>query len=336
MPIASRRSRPEAQLPSYDPQSRSSSRTRERSQSSWLRLPTLPVLGRVALSKRAIRWILAAGIVAGLVVLFILATWEIHLELAFYRRSWVREELGTERQLRGCFGPDRVSSLYNVTERLYGPRATDVHAGVPLKTNRDCYHFASTIHTPPTHRPREPMIFHSYWRIDLVTFSQRQEWFMRSLFATQPTGSRLILWSNGDLSKNPIIKTWLQTHPGTFETRVVNFQVLARGTALQDSELLAMRDTKAWIDGDLVRLLVLWVYGGVWVDMDSLLTRDLTPLLEHEFVTQWDCYGMSVLSYMLTLVSQHVFSQIKPIIRLMALSCTSISTLLTFAKPSNS
>ncbi|KXN89343.1 hypothetical protein AN958_05841 [Leucoagaricus sp. SymC.cos] len=24
--------------------------------------------------------------------------------------------------------------------------------------------------------------------------------------------------------------------------------------------------------------------------MDSLLTRDLEPLLEHEFVTQWDCY----------------------------------------------
>jgi hypothetical protein len=29
------------------------------------------------------------------------------------------------------------------------------------------------------------------------------------------------------------------------------------------------------------------------VDMDTLLTRDLTPLLEHEFVTQWDCYGTS-------------------------------------------
>jgi hypothetical protein len=27
--------------------------------------------------------------------------------------------------------------------------------------------------------------------------------------------------------------------------------------------------------------------------MDTLLTRDLTPLLEHEFVTQWDCYGTS-------------------------------------------
>jgi hypothetical protein len=25
--------------------------------------------------------------------------------------------------------------------------------------------------------------------------------------------------------------------------------------------------------------------------MDSLLTRDLSPLLEHEFITQWDCYG---------------------------------------------
>jgi len=32
------------------------------------------------------------------------------------------------------------------------------------------------------------------------------------------------------------------------------------------------------------------MYGGVWVDMDSLMTRDLEPLFEHEFVTQWDCY----------------------------------------------
>jgi mannosyltransferase OCH1-like enzyme len=38
---------------------------------------------------------------------------------------------------------------------------------------------------------------------------------------------------------------------------------------------------------------LLWAYGGVWIDMDSLLTRDLEPLLEHEFVTQWDCYGKS-------------------------------------------
>lgn len=73
--------------------------------------------------------------------------------------------------------------------------------------------------------------------------------------------------------------------------KVVDYEQLAQGTELANSELLRIKDTKAWVDGDLVRLLVLWAYGGVWVDMDSLLTRDLAPLLEHEFVTQWDCYG---------------------------------------------
>ena len=62
---------------------------------------------------------------------------------------------------------------------------------------------------------------------------------------------------------------------------------------MDGSDLLKVKDEKAWIDGDVVRLLVLWAYGGVWIDMDSLLTRDMTPLLEHEFVTQWDCYGTS-------------------------------------------
>jgi hypothetical protein len=71
----------------------------------------------------------------------------------------------------------------------------------------------------------------------------------------------------------------------------VDMVALASSTTLSGSELLKLKDKKAWLDGDLLRLLLLWNYGGVWIDMDSLLTRDLTPLLEHEFVTQWDCYG---------------------------------------------
>ncbi|TFK62784.1 hypothetical protein BDN72DRAFT_872449 [Pluteus cervinus] len=31
--------------------------------------------------------------------------------------------------------------------------------------------------------------------------------------------------------------------------------------------------------------------------MDSLFIRDLEPLSEHEFVTQWDCYGSSYLLF---------------------------------------
>jgi hypothetical protein len=162
-----------------------------------------------------------------------------------------------------------------------------------LKTGRDCYDFAGIVPSAPLQRPSEATIFHSYWRDDLAKFEERQEWFLRSLFATQASGSKVILWSNGDLSTSPTIASWLKKRPDTFETRKVDFDQLAKGTALEGSSLLTVKDKLAWIDGDLVRLLVLWAYGGVWVDMDSLLTRDLSPLLEHEFVTQWDCYGMS-------------------------------------------
>jgi len=92
------------------------------------------------------------------------------------------------------------------------------------------------------------------------------------------------------LSGNEMVKRWTRRYPASFQLRIVDIDELARGTALDGSSLLHTSDTRAWVDGDLVRLLVIWAYGGVWVDMDSLLTRDLSPLLEHEFVTQWDCY----------------------------------------------
>jgi hypothetical protein len=298
MPIASRRSKPgQSPLPTYTPPPGSpdsdSIRFTYPRRYSWL--PALPTLGRIpSLSRRVIHGLFIVGLALGLLLLFALVTWEPHFELAFYRRSWVRAELGAARPLAGCFARENVSSLYDVSQKVYGPRSTEVQAGMPLKTNRDCYNFAATIHTPPHRRDMEPVLFHSYWRTDLAEFTQRQEWFLRSLYATQPPGARLILWSNGDLSKNRIVSAWMRTHPTTFETRIVSVHSLARGTALEGSALLNIQDEKAWVDGDLVRLLVLWVYGGIWIDMDSLLTRDLTPLLEHEFVTQWDCYGTSL------------------------------------------
>jgi hypothetical protein len=300
MPITSRGPRTGySQLPSYaappDPDTDATKlmyRSRPRSfRWSW-QPPALPGPGRMPLSKRAVRWLLIGGPVVTLLLLVAFLTWEPHIELAFYQRAWIRAELGAARPLAGCFKPENVSKSYDMSERLYGARKTEVQAGMPLKTGRDCYDFAATIPTlSSTSSSIPPAIFHTYWRVDLAEFEERQAWFIRSLFSTQAPGSKLILWSNGDLSTNPTISGWLKSHPDTFETRPVDLNSLAKGTALEGSELLAVKDKRAWIDGDLVRLLVLWAYGGVWVDMDSLLTRDLSPLLEHEFVTQWDCYG---------------------------------------------
>lgn len=220
--------------------------------------------------------------------------WEPHVETAFYSRQWVKEEVQDLQPLAGCFDPHHISPAYNVTHA----RHQQVHAGLPLRLGMDCYNFAGTIKPasdhPTTYVPADQRIqYHSYWRDDLAAFSERQEWMLKSFFATQNVhSSRLILWSNGDLSGNEVIQRWLRRYPDAFTTKTVDYEVLARGTELSGSELLRIKDKKAWVDGDLVRLLVLWAYGGVWVDMDSLMTRDLAPLLDQEFVTQWDCYGV--------------------------------------------
>lgn len=241
-------------------------------------------------SSRLVRFLKLALVGAVLLLIFGLFTWEIHIELAFYKRAWVREEIKHVEALSGCFATEKVSSAYNVTDRVYGQRRTEVQAGLPLRHDLDCYNFAGTVQ--PLGVPVDQSTYHSYWRTDLAPFGPRQEWFLKSFFATQDVdrGARLILWSNGDLSVNPVISNWLKKYPRSFEVRIVNIPTLAKGTALDGSSLLKMTDTRAWVDGDLIRLLVLWAYGGVWVDMDSLLIRDLSPLLEHEFITQWDCY----------------------------------------------
>ncbi|KAI0642796.1 glycosyltransferase family 32 protein [Trametes meyenii] len=235
--------------------------------------------------------------VAVLTILLGLFYWEPHIEIAFYNRAWVRQEVLTVPPLAGCFSHARVSPAYNVTDALFGPKRTEVHAGTPLQFGMDCYDFAGTVKALPQTSPAHPIPaedriqYHTYWRTDLAPFGPRQEYMLKSFFATQDLErTRLILWSNGDLSHNAILQKWLRRYPNAFALRVVNYHALARGTELEGSELLNINDTKAWVDGDLVRLLVIWAYGGVWIDMDSLLTRDLMPLLEHEFVTQWDCY----------------------------------------------
>ena len=227
--------------------------------------------------------------------------YEPHIEIAFYDRTWVSKEIEPVSPLSGCFHESRVSRNYNVSRHVYGPKRTEVQAGMSMRMGLDCYDFAGTITTESSPRPIDVALedrthFHTYWRSDLAPFGPRQEWMLKSFFATQhlPT-SRLILWSNGDLSSNEILQSYLRRYPSEFALKIVKIPTLARGTSMEGSLLLSRKDAKAWVDGDLIRLLLLWNFGGVWVDMDSLLTRDLEPLLEHEFVSQWDCYGASFL-----------------------------------------
>ena len=260
--------------------------------------------------------IILFGTATAAVLRWVHATWELHIMLDFYPRQWWAPSLEPPPPLSGCFSPGRLSPLYNVSERVFGPRHTDIHAGLSRlllppsssssSSGGDCYDFASTVKSREEEKEdTEPFLLHSFWPAGRAPFGPRQEAMLKSVLATQPRArSRLVLWSDRDISTDVLLRAYVERHGSSggrrrIELRVVDLPLLAEGTELEDSALMrsplsggSSSVSNADADAELIRLLVLWRYGGVWVDMDSLLTRDLTPLLEHEFVTQWKCdYG---------------------------------------------
>ena len=145
----------------------------------------------------------------------------------------------------------------------------------------------------PDAPPPAPAAFHLYWR------QQRDGWFRRprpfgrkqalpvkSFFATQDlTRATLTVWSDADLSDNE----WLRPFRDRIVFRIYRPELEVRGTVLeQRPDLYAQQDRRVWRDGDLFRILILHNYGGVYVDSDVVLLRTLGPLLDREFVYQWE------------------------------------------------
>ncbi|WVQ85505.1 hypothetical protein IAT38_007670 [Cryptococcus sp. DSM 104549] len=232
-------------------------------------------------------------------------TYEIQLEFSIFSRRWIRSEIDSIQPLRGCFAPPLLSPSYNLTQHL-APKRHLLSPGISLKRGMSCYDFSSTIQPIPG-VPLEHITYHTYWRSDLIPFGERQTATFLAFLATQPlTHSTLILWTNGAdvVSRNPYVKPYLDKWGQYIQVRQVDMPALTKGTELEGvisglggvgsggggDGKGGLLDDRAWVDGDAVRLMVLWNYGGVWMDMDQLLTRDLHPLTETEWVTQWDCY----------------------------------------------
>lgn len=226
-----------------------------------------------------------------------LRTYEFQFESSVYSRDWVKKEFDNIKPLKGCF--NQVSPQYNMTKHN-GPRQHMLSPGLSLRRGLSCYDFAATINHPANAPPSDDLTIHSYWRADLRPFGSRQAAAIESFLATQRLPhSNMIIWSNDAdaLSKNPHVAPFLEQWPKNFQVRQADMPQLTRDTEIDGLlDNSALYDRKAWVDGDALRLLVLWHYGGIWMDMDMLLTRDLQPLLESEFLLQWDCYGGSTIS----------------------------------------
>ncbi|CAG8447647.1 17017_t:CDS:1 [Gigaspora rosea] len=210
---------------------------------------------------------------------------ELQLNARIYWRQWlVKEEFKYER-LSECF-----DNIPYVSDSQSTITYNEILPAIPINYGWDCYDFANSIRLLPG-QPQEKTIFHTYWRTDLRPLGDKQLATLKSFFATQSANySSMILWSNGDLSNNTELKPLLDRYSDRFFTKLYDVEEESKETPMENSKNLQIEDKHAYLDGDLIRLLVLYKYGGVWFDMDSLFIRDFSPLIEHEWVGQWDCF----------------------------------------------
>lgn len=142
---------------------------------------------------------------------------------------------------------------------------------------------------PPGNKDDGQVTFHFYWRVPRE-FARKQLLPLKATLVTQrKRETKVILWSNVDLKNNQ----YFETISPYVETRIWSLRDEIEDTPLSGGEILKgqVDDELCWLGGDLFRLLTLYKYGGMYLDMDTVPLRDFSPLLDHEFMYQWGSSG---------------------------------------------
>lgn len=108
---------------------------------------------------------------------------------------------------------------------------------------------------------------------------------IKSYFATQNLEkTKLILWSDYDVSNQENLKEFKDR----IDFRIYDPIKESEGTILEGKvERLLAKDSRYYLQSDLLRLLALHKYGGIWIDMDIILLRDFKSILDQEYLYQW-------------------------------------------------
>lgn len=75
----------------------------------------------------------------------------------------------------------------------------------------------------------------------------------------------------------------MQISSGAIEFRYADPSVLSAGTCVAEHPEMwrPPGEIQPQTKSDLLRLLLLYKYGGVWIDTDTILLRDLRPIVEY-------------------------------------------------------
>ncbi|OBZ87753.1 hypothetical protein A0J61_04193 [Choanephora cucurbitarum] len=210
------------------------------------------------LSLVIIQWILAT-LILGVVVFFCL----------------FQVDLNSHISIRSSFSSNRPSAgplSSRCSHRFSQTRHVGIIPSVPVKEADVCFDYAKLIQSSNA----SDTLFHTYWSSDITPdWTQNQLATLRSFLATQPSTTRLYVWTPTEDRQLAI------DHP----------RIQLKSTSLLHFE----RQPPANHLPSMVKLLSLYEYGGVWMDLDVLLVRDLSPLLYQEWLSQSSCHEKSQL-----------------------------------------
>jgi hypothetical protein len=153
-----------------------------------------------------------------------------------------------------------------------------------------CLRYLRDLDTTPQSGPGGER-FHLYWS---GPFSAKQAFAVKSILATQHVGDGgVCLWLDpedgyADHERNPVLAPLLPH----VSVRPFDPVTECRGTPLEGSPELYEGVTLT-ARSDLVRVLTLYKHGGIYLDIDMMLLRDLRELLGDPFGSEELCYQWS-------------------------------------------
>ena len=135
----------------------------------------------------------------------------------------------------------------------------------------------------------KPLLFHVYWYGELT---KKQILCIKSYLVTQDLSKTiLIVWLDCELSytKDNIAK--IPKHKN-IQVKPYMPDVYAHKTLLSNQKYVTITPDKEHKDlvkyrSDLARIILLYLYGGIYYDLDMILLKDLSDFKDIEFCYQW-------------------------------------------------
>ncbi|KAH3766633.1 hypothetical protein Pelo_1476 [Pelomyxa schiedti] len=136
--------------------------------------------------------------------------------------------------------------------------------------------------------PRDVLLVHCMWSSRGAAMNKLSTLAPKAVIATNPPDRagrvRLVVWL--DASDGTYKYPWWEKHPNLAPIRGLgvvlpcNVTYLAQGTPMENYVGMVKNVSRLAFKSDIIRILILYKFGGAWFDNDALFLREITPLTD--------------------------------------------------------